>query len=34
MMISEESFFRKIWSGVLIILLLYTATVMPFNLAL
>jgi hypothetical protein len=33
-MISEESYFRKVWSGMLIVLLLYTATVMPFNIAL
>lgn len=33
-MIKEESFMKKLWSGFLIILLLYTATVMPYNLAL
>lgn len=34
LMIREESYFRKVWSGILIILLLYTATIMPFNIAL
>lgn len=34
LMITEDSIFRKLWSGVLIVLLLYTATVMPFNIAL
>ena len=33
-MIKDESFMRKFWSGLLIFLLLYTATVMPYNLAL
>lgn len=33
-MISEDAVFRKIWSGVLIVLLLYTATIMPYNIAL
>jgi hypothetical protein len=33
-MIMTNSIFRKIWSGILIFLLLYTATVMPYKIAL
>ena len=33
-MINPESTFKKIWSVVLILLLIYTATIMPYKIAL